>query len=474
MRPAHALEARLKGYVKAQAARDLKDDDPREDTAQGLVKLFVESKVNTGPNAFILLSGKTRYRSFLSREIAPTVEGAFDADLHELYAASTFGPVDFRIGLQTMTWAENLLISPLDSLNPPDLRYALDPDADDTKLPVLAAKADWYVTPDLELELIWIPFFREAGFDLFGRDEALLKHEVLTVELPGQDPLVIGDDPSSPLHDAELQRRINAAFKSTDFPDQDLSASEFGYRLVWTTGDFLGAVSYFYGHDDLPTIDAAPEFARAFKDGVITLDELLAIENAGAELNITFLRHQQAGGSLNYTWLDTNWGIEASYTTKRSIYDRDLTRYDRPYSVFGAGADRLFWGSRLMLGTEGIGLWFHDLPKDADLLLIRNPLYALIGLARLMILDEDLTVELRAIAIPPFGEGILNPRVEYTLTDHWKAFGGGTAFLLGEPSGLFLPRWTEPGADTRPFPELSPIGYLQANSELFLGMKYLF
>ncbi|MBI2059452.1 MAG: hypothetical protein HYT87_06730 [Nitrospirae bacterium] len=470
-----AVEARLKGYAKTALSRDLRDDSPREDYSQNAAKVFAEAKLNAGESSSLVLSGKLRYDVFLSRRLDPKTEGAVEAGLHELYGDFSRGDLDARIGYQTMTWAENLLLSPIDTLNPPDIRTLLDPDSDELKLPLLAAKLQYYPLPDLKLEGVWIPFFREAGFDLFARDQAMLKHETITVEAPGE-LLILGDDPQSIFRDPQLQHRANSVFKATDFPEDDLSASELGARATFSLDPLSAAASYFYTHDDLPAVDANPALVRFIKDAFISQTELLQITQMEDPFRMTFPRHHEAGISLNATLLDTNLGMDTLYTSRRAVYDRDLARFDRADFTFGVGGDRVLFSNHVMIGLEALGVWFPDLPKQklsgadlvpVDLLLIRNPLYTVIGLARLMLLDEDLTIEARALALPSFGESLWTPRCEYTFSDQWKAFAAATYFV-GKPGKLLGV------GENDPLPDLHPIGYLKENSNLILGLKYLF
>ncbi|MBI2889732.1 MAG: DUF1302 family protein [Nitrospirae bacterium] len=469
----HAADVEMGGYAKALTSRDLRDDHPLEDISQSATKLFLRARARTSEAVGIEFSAKARYDVFVAQTIEPLVEGHAEADLHELYADTSWGKLDARLGFQIASWGENLFLSPLDAINPPDLRYMLDPDADDARLPVAAARLTYYPADSLTLEAIWIPFFREAGFQLFARDTALLKHESIRVHINPSaqtDPskaLILGDDPADPLHDPELEDRANRLFKATDFPDEDLGDSDGGGRLVYARDPFTLGLSYLYAHDHFPALRASPEIVRAVKDGVITLDELFKLQQVGAELDITYARRHQPGLSLNATVLDTNFGLEAVYTSKRAIYDRQMTRYDRPYTTVAAGGDRLLLDGHLMVGAEALAMWFHDLPKDADLLLVRNPMLAVIGMARLMLLDDTLTAELRGMALPNFGEGLINPRIEYALNDHWHLFTGAS-WYQGESKPLFVQNPDDP------FPNLTPIGYLQENSEAFAGVKYHF
>jgi len=82
------------------------------------------------------------------------------ADLRETYVQGTFGPVDVTVGRQVVAWGEGDMLSPVDVVNPRDLREPGLADLDDLRLPVWSARTGLFAGDHrVELMMIFAPDF---------------------------------------------------------------------------------------------------------------------------------------------------------------------------------------------------------------------------------------------------------------------------------------------------------------------------
>ena len=124
------------------------------------------------PDTFVLASVQSDYLGFGPD---PSSDD-YDLDLHEAYLSHATPTWDLRLGRQILRWGKTDQISPLDNLNPQDMREFVLPDLEERKIP------DWMGRLRLfpgrvTLEGVFIPFAEENDFDFTGTTWALLGPE---------------------------------------------------------------------------------------------------------------------------------------------------------------------------------------------------------------------------------------------------------------------------------------------------------
>lgn len=134
-------------------------------------------------------------------------------DLDEAYLDYYGKDLDLRFGKQRINWGTALQINPTSVLNPMDIS---DPFGD--KLPVYALNLDYYLSDQLKLTGVYVPFFRPALDKIPGNP---------------QIPVVL---PEAKLENGELALRL----------------ASMGL------GGFDASLSYFRGKEDLPTPRIVP------------------------------------------------------------------------------------------------------------------------------------------------------------------------------------------------------------------------
>ena len=117
----------------------------------------------------------------------------YDLELFEAYLNHATPNWDLRLGRQIVRWGKADQISPVDNLNPQDMREYFIPDLEDRKIPNWMARVR--VFPDdagplsaIALEAVFIPFFEENKFDWTGNTWALLGVEETGLRIEEDDP----------------------------------------------------------------------------------------------------------------------------------------------------------------------------------------------------------------------------------------------------------------------------------------------
>ncbi len=137
----------------------------------------------------------------------------------EFYVDMFFDAVDIRVGQQFIFWGRTDWIMPTDNINPWDYTN-ITAEIEDYRIPVLAAKIDYYAGP-LKIEGVWIPKFLP---------------DRIPVELPDSinDMPVVALPPGLPqtkVGNSEFALRVSSQIKNVDF-----------------------SLSYYNGTDKMPSV----------------------------------------------------------------------------------------------------------------------------------------------------------------------------------------------------------------------------
>lgn len=142
----------------------------------------------------------------------------YDLELFEGYLFRATPDWDIRLGRQRVRWGKTDQISPVDNLNPQDMREFYIPDLEDRKIPNWMARLRIF-PGDLTLEGVFIPFFEENEFDYTGNTWALMG--------PASDDLRIEEsDPGKGLDNSDWGVRLTTTIKGWDMGVSYLHATE--------------------------------------------------------------------------------------------------------------------------------------------------------------------------------------------------------------------------------------------------------
>jgi len=211
--------------------------------APSVLHVYLEARVDwlfsaIGPDAAAAPRGTQKY--VFTHIIEP----------REAYAELANDKIDFRVGNQVFTWGHNELISPVDVLNPLDLRDILSPDL--YKLPVIAASTTVALGPRASVSLVVEPFFVPSQIPLLGQNFSVIAPGSTLERNLGK---ALGSI------DRTLDSRLSQ-LQATKLPDDNPLNSTVGARLQYRLGHFDLAATGIYGWNRLPVVRLDPDLQQ--------------------------------------------------------------------------------------------------------------------------------------------------------------------------------------------------------------------
>ncbi len=133
----------------------------------------------------------------------------------ESYVDISLEKFDIRLGNQFIFWGTTDWINPTDNINPWDYKN-ISAEIEDYRVPIVAARFDFYPSDFSSLQFVWLPVFQPNRIPL---------------QLPSQ------------------MGAFKVKQESAVYPENKLSNSEFAFRFSsqFFFGDF--SLSYFHGYD---------------------------------------------------------------------------------------------------------------------------------------------------------------------------------------------------------------------------------
>ena len=124
------------------------------------------------------IQGKLAYkRALLFTDLRFRAGSQFDSlgiklQMKETYVGYQSDKIDVYLGAKIVSWGRMDGFNPTDNITPYDY-FFLTADPDDQKLPNFLLQTRWYITPQINLELIAIPIYRPSvyRYDLFDLGE---------------------------------------------------------------------------------------------------------------------------------------------------------------------------------------------------------------------------------------------------------------------------------------------------------------
>lgn len=197
------------------------------------------------------------------------------------------GPVDIRVGRQIVRWGKTDQISPVDNLNPQDLREFITHDLEDRKIPNWMVRARLF-SDFFTVEGIYLPFFESSRIDYFGTDWAIFRH-------------------------------MNRIGVHEEEPDRKFKNGEGGVRVTKTISGWDLGLSYLYAWEDLPYFETFP--------------------TGGGDVQITYKRSNIFGFEFETTAGEIGLRGEAAYFDSQSFLTENLTSVSKPVFHYVIGVD---------------------------------------------------------------------------------------------------------------------------------------
>ncbi len=156
----------------------------------------------------------------------------YDLELFEAYLHHATPDWDLRLGRQIVRWGKADQISPVDNLNPQDLREFVIPELEDRKIPNWMARLRLF-PGDVTLEGVVIPFFEENEFHWSGNTWAILG-------MDSEDLRIRKDKPGQGLDNTDWGLRASTSLAGWDVSVSYLQATEKSPRLRFEPTNPLG------------------------------------------------------------------------------------------------------------------------------------------------------------------------------------------------------------------------------------------
>ena len=161
---------KLSGEARNKFAHDVNEDSAAEDDMMNHVQLKAGVSMAHGDRLRAVLFADTDYFSYGN-------DGDWEEDgsirLDDAYVNFRGNGFNLKIGNQVIRWGKTDAYSPLDNLNPEDLRDDLSGRREDRKLPIPMAGLEIY-SGNYTIFGVFIPFFIKSKYDLLGTDWAAL------------------------------------------------------------------------------------------------------------------------------------------------------------------------------------------------------------------------------------------------------------------------------------------------------------
>lgn len=231
------------GQIAGFAAYDLKKESYEDQRLSRLrSRIYVQNDSNLQQG--LKIKGKVALEWDVLDSDSSYVGSDNDLNLYEAYLKFSGDRWDFSIGRQRVRWGKSDQLSPLDSINPDDLRQFITIDLEERKIPSWLARLRLHGSK-FSIESIFMPWFEKSELDYFDSDWALYRNLRQTIV----------ENPHLPqaIKDYALGLGVNE-----NEPSDSLGNSSAAVRLTWQAFRSDFALSYRYGWESLPTIRNFP------------------------------------------------------------------------------------------------------------------------------------------------------------------------------------------------------------------------
>lgn len=238
-----------------------------------------------------------------------------DIRFYEAYVDLSTSALNFRLGNQIVRWGKSDGYSPIDNVNPEDLRGGISGRREERKVPIPMANMEYNLS-GTTFQGIYIPGFYKSDFDVVGRDWALFGHSDRSV-----GPFRFREEDHEGLFDSH----------------------EFGLRLSSTVRSLDIAFSYLSTRTDTPVIGSLN----------VPVGFPLDIENGGIRDIVPFalatdqvipIRYQRQniyGFEFETTISDFGVRGDVAYFSETSHLTDNLDQIEKPMAQYVLGLDYL-------------------------------------------------------------------------------------------------------------------------------------
>ncbi len=296
------LSLRVFGWNKL--GQDTKKDSNSEQTLTNHLEVRPEIEYDPDAPFKAVVSAEANIFS----EFEQDSEDDSEIRLFDAYINHNSDWYNIRLGNQIVSWGKSDEVSPLDIVNPEDLRDGFVRNRSERKIPIPMANVE-LMDESQRLQLLYMPVFRNSRLDLSGSEWALFGSNDY------QDSFLVDD------------------------PDGD----EFGARYLLTFDTFDIGFSYLSTYNDLPAFAGNPlptEAPRIPKN--LDRGSLIALAHQqGQTLEMVHPRQEVFG--FEYETVYESIGIrgDVAYKKNENFVTNGLERYDSDTFQWTTGFDWL-------------------------------------------------------------------------------------------------------------------------------------
>ena len=322
----------------------------------------------------------------------------YDLSLFDAYIAHRGEDVSFKIGKQIRRWGKADQFSPVDTLNPEDLREFYTLEYEDRKIPVWMADATVKLG-SIFLEAAYLPRFKSMELDYFETDWAVYPH--LKEDL--------WDNPAVP---HELKNYFKQISVHETSPNDNGLNGEIALQLSTSIKGWDVGATYHYTWEDTPFFKSFPVKGLDV-DGSMTGTEILSILDgatiAGDTIEVAYVRSHIVGIAFETTLSQFGFRGEAAWHSDQPLLTADLTSITSPvlYTIVGADyTGKQNWYLNLQLSYS------HISDFDDAILYFKRDTFALLGELNKDFFSSWVTASLHYHITINEHQYYLSPRVE--------------------------------------------------------------
>ncbi|MDL1967689.1 MAG: hypothetical protein LWW97_03865 [Deltaproteobacteria bacterium] len=303
----------IRGFIQAKAATDTHNNSGNEHEHTFYSNAGIEGKWTfEGGRNYIFASIDSEYLWF-----GPyNDEEDYDLDLFEGYIFWSTNSIDLTVGKQIIRWGKTDQISPVDNINPQDLREFIVPDYENRKIPDWIARLRLFYRK-YTIEGVYIPFFQPSRIDYFGTDWAVYQHLKEDIQVSG-------------------------LLTSENVPPKTFKNGDWGIRLLRTVFDWDFGLSYLYSWEDLPYYKSFP-IKNLMLDGSASSASLVSAlagpANVNEEIEVEYRRQHIAGFEFETIVKDFGFRGEAAYFDRQSFLMNNLASTRQAVYHYVIGVD---------------------------------------------------------------------------------------------------------------------------------------
>ncbi len=385
----------ISGFLQIRAGSQIKDDAAVENNTSFRNRMLLKTKYKN----MLTLSVLSDYLYFGSEDQTDM----YNLNLHEARFRYFNSHCDLSLGKQIIRWGKTDQISPVDTLNPQDLREFIIPEYEERKIPVWMADLKLF-SHAFTLEGVFIPFFTPSKINYFKTDWSIFGHVKKEIN-------------QSYFYNIKVHKK---------YPDDEMG---FGVRLTKTIKNIDMGISFHHTTEDMPFIESFP-VKNINVNGTFSSDNLnSALATAiftNENIEVEFKKTNIAGFAFETTVSDFGIRGEAAWQENQSFLTSSLTSVRKPTFIYIVGADYT------TSGDTYLNLQFlhrHISDYNPEILYFDKNTYTLLGTVSRDVLSDYLKASLKYSTNLNNYSCYFSPQLKYTYFTNLECVIGVAAFF---------------------------------------------